>query len=96
MTGELALWPADLEWVIEALGSIPNDVAPMTLKGQVEMNRLDWTRLQAVARSATSFSYRGAVVAFASPPAGRERPPAHSDMMPPRFKVYLELTVRKE
>jgi len=68
----------------------------MTLKGQVEMNRLDWTRLQAVARSATSFSYRGAVVAFASSPAGGNGRRHIPNMMPPRFKVYLELTVRKE
>lgn len=96
MAGEMPLWPTDLEWVIEALGSIPNDVTSMTLKGGVETNRPDWGRLQALARLATSFTYRDVVVTFASPPAGGERPPAHSDMMPPRFKVYLELTVRKD
>ena len=93
---ESKVWPDDLGWVIEAMGSIPKDVTSTTLKGQLEMERLSWQRLQALARSATSFAYHDVVVTFASPPVATEREPHHSDMMPPRFKVYLELTVRKD
>jgi hypothetical protein len=89
-------WPEDLGWVIEALGPIPNDITSITLKGQLEMERLGWLRLQALARSAASFIYRDAVVTFASLPVAAERIPHHSDMMPPRFSVQLELTVRKD
>ena len=89
-------WPDDLAWVIQAIGSIPKDVTSMTLTGRLEMERLSWQRLQALARSATSFTYHDVVVTFASPPVATERAPYPSDMMPPRFKVYLELTVRKD
>lgn len=68
----------------------------MTLKGRIEMNRPSWQRLQAVASSATSFIHSDVVMTFASPPVAVELSPYHSDMMPPRFKVYLELTVRKD
>ncbi len=92
---ERKAWPEDLGWVIDALGFIPADVTSMTLKGKVEMERWSCQRLQAAARSATLFTYRDVVVTFASPPVATERERHHSDMMPPRFSVALELTVRK-
>ncbi|MFI5029847.1 MAG: hypothetical protein ACHQPH_04000 [Reyranellales bacterium] len=81
--------------MIDTLGSIPNDTASKILKGSLETDRQSWLRLQARARSATLSSYDDMIVAFASPPVAGERSAYLSDMMPPRFEVYLELTVRK-
>ena len=93
---ESKTWPQDLNWVIEAMGPMPDGRSSTTLKGQLEMERQSWQRLQVLARSATSFTYRDVVVTFASPPVATERSAHHSDMMPPRFRVSLELTVRRD
>jgi hypothetical protein len=96
MTREMREWPADLGWVIEALGSVPDDITSMTLSGFTEMDRPSWQRLQALARSEGSFTYRTLVLTFAAQPFARERPPYHSDIRPPRFRVHLELNIRKD
>lgn len=96
MAREIPRWPPDLAWMIDALDSIPSDATSTTLKGRLEADRSSWLRLQALARLETSFTYGNVVVTFASPPVAVERSAQHSDMMPPRYRVSLELTVRKD
>ncbi len=98
------MWPDELAWVIEALkqtalnrsATVPDEAGmSATLTGWVETDRRTWMRLSDLARSAAHFTYDDIVVTFASPPVAAERVPFHSDMMPPRFIVHLDLTVRK-
>ena len=89
-------WPSDLAWMINTLGTIPNDVTSTILKGRVETDRRSWERLEAMARSGAAFTYRDVIVRFSSPPVATEHAPHLSDMMPSRFRVSLDLRITKE
>lgn len=90
MAKDTPLWPPDLGWMIDAALESLDMTSSSSWMGQLEMGESSWLRLQALARSGSSFTYRGAIVAFASPPTASR----HSDILPPYFQVSLGLTVK--